>query len=206
MAYSDYRCWDLDIVDKYIKTESRQKSPEIFDRTHLSIDRIKSDFCKPLPDEEYVSEEQIQDLILASEPEDDNKIYLIVGETGSGKSELCQWLEYNINDEVHIPIHISRSTTSISKISSELDSHLEDSSSSETEVKEITEVEPESLARLTTALLETRSEVKGVFSSKLGELEAERIRELYNSDEFFDKLVQKANDYKQTVTSEKREH
>lgn len=206
MSYSDYRCWKTDAVDKYIKTESRQKSREIFERTHLPIDRIKADFCKPLPDEDYISEEQFLDLILASEPENDNRIFLIVGETGSGKSEVCQWLEYNIDDDVHIPIHISRSTTSISKISSELDKHLDEGSTSEAEVKEITEIDSESLAKLTTALLETRSEVKDVFSSKFGELEAETVRELYSSEVFFDKLVQKAHRYQQNVKSEEREH
>ena len=82
----------------------------------MSIDKIKVEFCKDLaPKKEFVSQEDILRFLIASKPSDWNRIFLLVGETGSGKSELCQWLEYEVPLETHVPIHISRSDTRLEK-------------------------------------------------------------------------------------------
>jgi hypothetical protein len=123
MTYS--RCWGSKDVKLYFTTESREKQREIFEKTHLPIQKIAVHFSKDLPyDKKFITEDELKNLVINSVPEDKNRIFLIVGETGCGKSELCQWLEYNINDGIHIPIHISRSDTKIQEIARILKSHL----------------------------------------------------------------------------------
>lgn len=123
---SEYRRnWDRDVVEEYIKPESQQKSPAVFRETHVEIDKIGAEILRPhRGGDDFVTEEQVRDAVLASELMDDNRIFIVKGEVGSGKSHLCQWLEYEINgyddgerfDDTHVAIHISRSNTRLDEI------------------------------------------------------------------------------------------
>jgi hypothetical protein len=116
--------WDDEIVRRYLTPESHQKSRPEFERTHIDIDKIKSEYLFPHPtNDEFVTQEEFRDAILKSNVRDDNRIFILRGETGSGKSQLCQWLEYQIGrsndtgeDETHVALHVSRSQTRIEDI------------------------------------------------------------------------------------------
>jgi len=117
------RDWDDDVVRQYLTPESHQKSREEFERTHIDIDRIKADYLFPHPsNDDFITQAEFRDAILKSGTEDDNRIFILRGETGSGKSQLCQWLEYQIGnrdsgaDETHVALHVSRSQTRIEDI------------------------------------------------------------------------------------------
>ncbi|MDT3433262.1 hypothetical protein [Haloarcula sp. 1CSR25-25] len=116
--------WDDDVIRRYLTPESHQKSREEFAKTHIDIDKIRADYLFPHPtNDEFVTQEEFRDAILKSNVNDDNRIFILRGETGSGKSQLCQWLEYQIGrgessgtDETHIALHVSRSQTRIEDI------------------------------------------------------------------------------------------
>jgi len=129
--------WDDDVVMEYIQPESTQKDPQQFRKTHLDFDRIKYDRLVPPPEtEEFITQEYLRDAVIDSEVGDDNRIFIITGEVGSGKSHLCQWLEYEINgygeqepgiSEDHVAIHVSRSNTEIASIVNKLYEPLDES-------------------------------------------------------------------------------
>ncbi len=116
--------WDGDVIRRYLTPESHQKSKEEFEKTHIDIDKIKAEYLFPHPtNDEFVTQEEFRDAIIKSNIKDDNRIFILRGETGSGKSQLCQWLEYQIGrepdagiDETHIALHVSRSQTRIKDI------------------------------------------------------------------------------------------
>lgn len=117
--------WDPEAVEKFIKPESQQKEPEVFRETHVPIDKIRAEILRPHDSgSEFVSEDDFRDAVLKSELKDDNRIFIVKGEVGSGKSHLCQWLEYEINgygdaseqSDSHVAIHISRSNTKLDEI------------------------------------------------------------------------------------------
>lgn len=115
------KCWSNKQVEKYFTTESRQKDKETFFKTHLPIEKIRvdtsvssrfsSEKLKKEGDHSFVSENQFLDVV--KEPTDDIDLYFIEGSPGSGKSELCQWLEYSLEEETKLkPIYISRRNAS----------------------------------------------------------------------------------------------
>lgn len=123
------KCWSEADVKRYFTAESREKEREVFDETHIPIDKIFVEFSRKHPEgKEFITQKELEQWILSSSPKDHNRIFLLVGETGSGKSELCQWLEYNITDGVHIPIHISRSDTRMQDIARILDQFIPENS------------------------------------------------------------------------------
>lgn len=117
------KLWDDSVVRDYLTPEAHQKSREQFLKTHIDIDKIRADYLFPYEGtDEFVTQEEFRDAILKSKVDDDNRIFILRGETGSGKSQLCQWLEYQIGaepdegDETHIALHVSRSKTGIGDI------------------------------------------------------------------------------------------
>jgi len=117
------KLWDDSVVRDYLTPEAHQKSREQFLKTHIDIDKIRADYLFPHEGtDEFVNQGEFRDAILKSEVDDDNRIFILRGETGSGKSQLCQWLEYQIgaepdeSDETHIALHVSRSKTGIGDI------------------------------------------------------------------------------------------
>jgi hypothetical protein len=118
--------WDKNDVHEYFTIESRQKSRSTFLKTHLSIDKIKVDFCRDSNKDSgsFISEDWFLSHLKNIKLKAENRVFFIVGDTGCGKSELCQWLEYNLTDTDLVPIHISRRTTHIGEIARVLSYHL----------------------------------------------------------------------------------
>lgn len=113
--------WDPTLVRQVLTTESRQKSRELFLRTHRPFRQIRVDFCKERDlAGRFVSEEDVYDLIAEGPLDADNRIFLIVGEAGAGKSELCQWLEYRTDPARRLVIHVPRSMTSAAHVAAML--------------------------------------------------------------------------------------
>ena len=123
MDFIDRNCWDISLLENYFTTESRQKNHSIFNETHFPIDKI-SVIKKPLQiKKDFISEtEFMNSIILATKIKANKKIYIIEGETGSGKSELCQWIEYNLVKK-HVPLLFTRTNTNIKQIFDKLSEH-----------------------------------------------------------------------------------
>lgn len=128
------KTWDPKVVSEYIKQESQQKSPETFLETHIPIRKIRAESLVGHGGD-FVSDRELFGHVTQSSPDDEeNRIYLLKGEVGSGKSHLCQWLEYQINGEGdldgaedHVAIHISRNNTRLGDILGKLYEHIDDS-------------------------------------------------------------------------------
>lgn len=102
--------WDSDATGKFIKQEAQEKNREIFEKTHVPINRIKVEENKEFdtwvdPDEQFVDEGTVFDAVINSSRDDSNRLFFVVGESGSGKSELCQWLDYRIQDQADVAAH-----------------------------------------------------------------------------------------------------
>jgi len=116
--------WTDDAIRRYLTAEAHQKSKAEFERTHIDIDKLRAEWLFPHPtNDEFVTQEEFRDAILKSDINDDNRIFILRGETGSGKSQLCQWLEYQVGhdpgegaDSTHVALHVSRSETRIKDI------------------------------------------------------------------------------------------
>jgi hypothetical protein len=118
--------WESATVERTFTVESRQKSKALFLQTHLPMDRILVDACREggAPVGGFIDEAGLLTLLRRAEATADNRIFFVVGETGCGKSELCQWLEYSLQGSRQVPIHLSRRTTHTSEIARVLAQHL----------------------------------------------------------------------------------
>ncbi len=121
------KLWSATRVREVLTTESRQKARELFLRTHRPFRRIRLDFCKEegTPGQ-FINEEELRAIIQGGPLSADNRLFLIVGEAGSGKSELCQWLEYTIDERRSLAVHIPRSMTSAAHVAALLRARLGD--------------------------------------------------------------------------------
>jgi hypothetical protein len=133
-SHTYHKTWDDDVVTKYITQESQEKSPEVFLETHLPITHIKAETLIG-GNTGFITEQQLLEHVVQSTPDTGkNRIYMLKGEVGSGKSHLCQWLEYQLNgtggsdphDEEHVAIHISRNNTRLADILDKLYEHIDD--------------------------------------------------------------------------------
>src|SRR5690349_4259076 len=111
------KLWDDARIREVLTTESRQKARELFLQTHRPFQRIRLDFSK----EDgcagvFITEEDLRLRVQSGPLSAHNRLFLIVGEAGSGKSELCQWLEYTADLDHRLPIHIPRSMTSAAHV------------------------------------------------------------------------------------------
>lgn len=204
MKYDYHKCWQSEVVKKYFTTESREKDEQAFSKTHVPIDKVRVEFCKDLPTAQFVSEQEFLELITKSVPNDHNRIFLLVGETGSGKSELCQWLDYNIKDGVHVPIHISRSDTKLQRIAELLDERMRAiNGSSKTddfepiEYGDLSVVEAGDIADLLKAEIVVRlNELKD-------KKDAEVLKSFVRQQYFLDKLASEIKIYQQNLIDPK---
>lgn len=115
---------DPHTVQAVFTTESRQKNESIFTLTHTPMQRILVSHNRiGLENGQFVGEHDILQLLEHSRPLDGNRVWFVVGETGSGKSELCQWLEYQLRER-HVPIHVARRHASLNGILDVLYAHL----------------------------------------------------------------------------------
>lgn len=128
-----HKTWDDEVVETYITQESQEKSPEVFLETHLPITHIRAETLIG-GNTGFITEQQFLEHITQSSIDTGkNRIYLLKGEVGSGKSHLCQWLEYQLNgagstdpyDEEHVAIHISRNNTRLADILDKLYEHID---------------------------------------------------------------------------------
>jgi hypothetical protein len=130
--------WTERSVEKFVTQESQQKSRAEFEATHVPINRIKIERTQ-IDDwadkDDYITESDFYQAVIDSHQDADNRMFFVVGETGSGKSELCQWLKYNIEDEYkdcpdddfqHEPILIPRHVREPREVLQRLTAYLED--------------------------------------------------------------------------------
>ncbi|WP_158056021.1 hypothetical protein [Halorussus halophilus] len=201
------RNWDRDVVEKYIKPESQQKTPEVFQKTHVPIDKIQAEILRPHSgDDAFVTEKQFRDAVLDSELEDDNRIFIVKGEVGSGKSHLCQWLEYEINgyedggyDETHVAVHISRSNTRLDEI---LEILHEPISKDYEEVSDVSALDPIEVADFIIQGLRTFYKDKS--SLRSFDLDA-FLNEYDKKDDFRSTLIENIKEYQKSVNQEGKE-
>lgn len=202
------RNWDREVVEKYIKPESQQKSPEVFRRTHVPIDKIRAEILRPHSgDDEFVTERQFRDAVLDSDLEDDNRIFIVKGEVGSGKSHLCQWLEYEINgyedgdgyDDTHVAIHISRSNTRLDEILEILHKPIDKDYE---EVSDVSALDPVEVADFIIQGLRTFYKDKSSLQSF--DLDA-FLKEYDKKDDFRATLIENIKEYQKSVEQEGQE-
>ncbi|MEZ3118204.1 S-layer protein [Halobaculum sp. MBLA0147] len=198
--------WDDDVVRQYLTPESHQKSRQGFVDTHIDIDKIRAEYLFPHPGtDDFVTQAEFRDAILRSEIDDDNRIFILRGETGSGKSQLCQWLEYQIGDygeglagdDEHVALHVSRSNTRIKDILEILTEPLDEEVSA-TSVKEL---DPERVAEAIISTLDA-------FAPTQQSVDAEDLRALIDDSgatQLRDILEENIQKYQAAVTSEGEE-
>lgn len=157
------RPWTPENVARYLPVEALTKDPEVFQRTHVPIDRIRVDArsgnlactAEAVGGRQVVftSESDLLAFVRDSRPQEPNRISLIVGETGSGKSELCQSIAYALAESPsHVPILIQRSRTKLRDIVGAIEDKLGQVRSAP---RELDEVPPELFsATIRVALLE----------------------------------------------------
>ncbi|ODR80172.1 hypothetical protein BG842_02730 [Haladaptatus sp. W1] len=202
------RNWDRDVVEKFIKPESQQKSPDVFRETHVEIDKIRAEILRPHNgDDAFVTEAEFRDAVLSSDLKDDNRIFIVKGEVGSGKSHLCQWLEYEINgyedgggtDDEHVAIHISRSNTRLDEILEILHEPIDKEYE---EVSDVSSLDPQEVADFIIQGLRTFYKDKGALRSFDLEIFLESRP---NADDFRTTLVENIEEYQASVDQENQE-
>jgi hypothetical protein len=158
------RFWSIDDVERYFPVEALTKDREVFEQVHVPIDRIEVDLGRVTRlscQTEHIngqrvvltSEDKLLHFLGCSKPTDPNRIIMVVGETGSGKSELCQSLAYQLEGhETHVPILVKRSRTKLRDIVQTIESALGEHG---TEPRELDHVSPQQFsAAIKLALLE----------------------------------------------------
>lgn len=142
--------WTESVVKDYLTATSQQKDdPEKFYDTHLDVDKIYAEFLGGTYQDDFVSQEDLRDELLSGGVDDDIRTYILRGETGSGKSQLCQWLDYELqgignaeNVDERVPLHIKASETSLEQIITTIAEPLE----IDPEVDQVTELNAGELA------------------------------------------------------------
>lgn len=145
----DARPWNDEVVRTYLTATAQQKDdPQRFYDTHLDIDRIYAKFL-PRYQDTFVTQEQFRDELIDSPIDADIRTFIVRGETGSGKSQLCQWLDYELDGkgesegvEDRIPLHIKANQTNIEHIISTLAEPLGE----DPEIRQVTELDAEKVA------------------------------------------------------------
>lgn len=172
------RYWDDDEVDHFITSEAHtaKKTPEQFRETHVDIDRIYADTLTPIGvSGDFVTQKDVLESITASKLDDPNRIFIVRGEPGSGKSQLCEWTKYQINGygeddtgvEDYVALHVSRSQTRMDQIIDVLTEPLEDVNP---DVQNIDDLDPDDAA---SAIVEY---MRGIWSTE--HLTDQEVREL----------------------------
>jgi len=196
------KIWDDSVVRDYLTPEAHQKSREQFLKTHIDIDKIKAEYLFPHEGtDEFVTQEEFRDAILKSEIDDDNRIFILRGETGSGKSQLCQWLEYQIGaepdegDETHIALHVSRSKTGIGDILDIISGPID----TDVTVSNVSDLDPEKVAAAIITTLEAFGAGMEQFTAdEIGAITADRS----NATDLRTILEKNIAGYQESATSE----
>ncbi|POG55048.1 hypothetical protein [Haloferax marisrubri] len=204
-AGSEMPCyWDDNEVDHFITSEAHTatKTPEQFKETHVDIDRIWADTLTPLGvSGDFVTQEDVLESITDSNLDDPNRIFIVRGEPGSGKSQLCEWTKYQINGfgedddgiEDYVALHVSRSQTRMDQIIDVLTEPL----GVDTDVRNIQGSDPYDLAEPIAGLL------RGYWSTSL--LTDEELRELTeerdDGTDLRDIFAENIRDYQEALES-----
>jgi hypothetical protein len=195
------------VVSEYIKQESQQKTPDVFLETHLPITKIHAEQLYGSDNAGgFVDERQLFEHITQSDAKsDENRIYMLKGEVGSGKSHLCQWLEYQINGqgdldgaEEHVAIHISRNNTRLSDILEKLYEHI---GIEHDELSDIGQLDPDDLADFIITGLRTF----GANTERFSDFELEEfIRDQKRKLDLRAVLTENIEEYQETLAQEER--
>jgi hypothetical protein len=196
------KIWDDTVVRDYLTPEAHQKSREQFLKTHIDIDKIRADYLFPHEGtDEFVTQEEFRDAILKSKVDDDNRIFILRGETGSGKSQLCQWLEYQIGDEpdegdeTHIALHVSRSKTGIGDILDIISGPID----TDVTVSNVSDLDPEKVAdAIITTLRAFGAGMEQFAEDEIEALTADRS----NATDLSSILEENIAEYQESATSE----
>ncbi len=155
---TDRRPWKDEVVRTYLTATAQEKDqPEKFYDTHLDIDRIYTEFL-PHYQDEFVTQEQFRDELVDSPTNHKGiRAFVIRGETGSGKSQLCQWLDYELAGKGksegvpdRIPLHIKANETNLENIISTLADPLGE----DPEIRQVTELDAGKVAEAIVTNLE----------------------------------------------------
>ena len=120
----DSTAWNATVVKDYITATSQQKDDhEKFYDTHLNIDEIYAESLGGSYQDEFVTQEDFRDELLSGDVDENIRTYILRGETGSGKSQLCQWLDCELQGigeatdvDDRVPLHIKANETSLEGI------------------------------------------------------------------------------------------
>lgn len=156
-ALTDPSPWDDEVVRTYLTATAQQKDdPKTFYDTHLDIDQIYAKFL-PRYQDEFVTQEEFRDELVDSPIDADIRTFIIRGETGSGKSQLCQWLDYELAGKGEsegapdrIPLHIKANQTNIEHIISTLAEPLGE----DPEIRQVTQLDADKVAEAIVTNLE----------------------------------------------------
>lgn len=200
--------WDDDMVSEHIKQESQQKSPDVFLKTHIPIRKIRAEQLYGSDDAGgFIDEEHLFEHLTQSSPERaENRIYMLKGEVGSGKSHVCQWLEYQINGRGdlegardHVAIHISRNSTRLADILEKLYEHI---GIEHDELADLAELDAEDLADFIISGLRTF----GANTERFSGFELEKfIRDYEHKLDLRTVLTENIIEYQEAIAEEDRE-
>lgn len=129
-------CWDQTLVRQLFTTEADTKlTRESLLRLHQPFDRIRVLASKPYvfvsedlareADEQFVSEQGLLRAFSAVPLSDPNRIFVLTGEPGSGKSHLARWLCHMLEGVpnravIHIPRRINSLVDVLKRLSDEV--------------------------------------------------------------------------------------
>jgi hypothetical protein len=182
-----HRCWDQETIDLYFTTEAMAKTKDAFLEVHLPIEQIWVDrqynAFQQLGQKEVVDEDALRNLILSSTPQQGNRVFSVIGETGSGKSELCQWLFYSIEDanSTHVPILIRRSMTKLRDIVAIIYEQLGEAVPAQ--IQDITDLWEESVSKQLVASMLLHLQKPAVLN-EIGSSNSYKLRGLIDSRDF----------------------
>lgn len=149
--------WDDEAVNQYLSLRPSQLPEDDFRRVHHPINEILVEYLHtPVSDEGFVTQEEFRDAIITADLTESNRIIIVEGEVGSGKSHLCTWLRYELGDTLadgqndRVAVQITRDTRTFNEIIVEL-SKLVDA---DIHPSTIDEFDPESLAEAVVAKLQ----------------------------------------------------
>ena len=146
---ADQTPWRDEIVRTYLTATAQQKDdPKKFYDTHLDIDQIYAEFL-PRYQDEFVTQEEFRTELVDSPVDADIRTFIVRGETGSGKSQLCQWLDYELAGEGkssgapdRIPLHIKANQTNLEHIIATLAEPLGE----DPEIRQVTELDAQKVS------------------------------------------------------------
>lgn len=152
--------WNDEAVKKYLSLNPPQLSEDDFRLVHYPIDRILVEYLQnPVVDERFVTQKQFQETIITADLKEQNRIIIVEGEVGSGKSHLCTWLRHELGDtpadgqDDRVAVQVTRGTRSFNDVLLDLSKLV----GVESQPSTIDEFDPQLLAKSVVEKLEAFS-------------------------------------------------